>query len=240
MGWEPQQHRKFLLDYYCQRLGWSPATGLLFMYNPKTGDGRITGSAASLLGLEKGLKQKDDTVISQSVAKIIMLHGIVLAFGGIPMLYAGDEIGTLNDYSFLQVEDKKEDSRWVNRPSQDWQVIETLDKNPGPQAEIFKTLKKLISIRKNNPVFADQSPLDLYHTGNDHVLVFERKNIENDGVMVLCNFDENPQVVEPSWIKKLGYFTTGEPLDLVSGNRIETKSGLLELLPYQMLWLKKS
>jgi len=58
LGWNPEMHRKFLLDYYCQRLDWSPATGLLFMYNPKTGDGRITGSAASLLGLEKAIKTK--------------------------------------------------------------------------------------------------------------------------------------------------------------------------------------
>ncbi len=240
MGWNPQQHRKFLLDYYCQRLDWSPATGLIFMYNPKTGDGRITGSAASLLGLEKGLKQKDEALIAQSIAKIILLHGIVLAFGGIPMLYAGDEIGTLNDYSFLKEKAKKEDGRWVNRPKQDWHVIETIDKSPDPQAEIFRTLKKLIYIRKSDPVFADHSLPNLYHTGNHHVLVFERKGKDNEGLIVLCNFDENPQVVEPSWIKKLGYFTKGEPKDLVSGNTIKTKSGLLELLPYQMLWLKKS
>ncbi len=240
MGWEPQQHRKFLLDYYCQRLDWSPATGHIFMYNPKTGDGRITGSAASLLGLEKGLKQKSAPLIEQSVAKIIMLHGIVLAFGGIPMLYAGDEIGTLNDYSFLSDETKKEDGRWLNRPIQDWNVIKTMKDGSSPQAKIFHNLKKLISIRQNNPVFADKSLPLLYHTGNNHVLVFERKSDKGEGIMVLCNFDENPQVVEPSWIKKLGYFTQGEPLDLVSGDTIETNSGLLELLPYQMLWLKKS
>ena len=240
MGWNPQHHRKFLLDYYCQRLDWSPATGLMFMYNPKTGDGRITGSAASLLGLEKGLKQKDEAMITQSVAKIILLHGVVLAYGGIPMLYAGDEIGTLNDYSFLKEKSKKEDNRWVNRPKQDWNIVEAINESDSPQAEIFRTLKKLIFIRKSSPVFADDNLPNLYHTGNDHVFVFERKYGKKEGVIVLCNFDENPQVVEPSWIKKLGYFSKGEPKDMVSGNTIKTNSGLLELLPYQMLWLKKS
>lgn len=86
------------------------------MYNPKTGDGRITGSAASLLGLEKGIEENNSNLINEAINKINMLHGIIMAFTGIPLIYAGDEIATLNDYSFLKDKNKKEDSRWINRP----------------------------------------------------------------------------------------------------------------------------
>jgi amylosucrase len=120
VGWDATLHRKFLLDYYCQKLDWSPAMGQVFMYNPKNGDGRITGSAASLLGLEKGLDQNNEELIKLAVNKILMLHAIILSYGGIPMIYAGDEIGTLNDYSYLKNKDLKEDNRWANRPKQDW------------------------------------------------------------------------------------------------------------------------
>ena len=238
LGWNPGMHRKFLLDYYCQRLDWSPATGLLFMYNPKTGDGRITGSAASLLGLEKALTTKDQGLLEESVKKIIMLHGITLAFGGIPLIYAGDEIGTLNDYSFQNDVSKKGDSRWVNRPMQDWETISKLDNENLPQSKIFQTLQKLIKIRKNNTVFADSNNLELYHTGNDHIFSFERYE-DQQGLLVICNFDENPQVIDSSWIKKLGYFSKGEPLDLVSNEKVSLNSGLLELMPHQMMWLQK-
>ncbi|MCK0161352.1 amylosucrase [Allomuricauda sp. F6463D] len=239
MGWNPEMHRKFLLDYYCQRLDWSPATGMLFMYNPKTGDGRITGSAASLLGLEKAIATKNEGLMEQAVAKIIMMHGIILAFGGIPMIYAGDEIGTLNDYSFKKDVSKKEDNRWVNRPMQNWDVISKLNNEISPESKIFQTLQKLIKTRKEQPVFADTNNLELYHTGNNHILSFERTQ-ENKGLLVICNFDENPQVIDSSWIKKLGYFSKGEPLDLVSGEKIGLSSGLLELIPYQIIWLKKA
>jgi len=238
LGWNPGMHRKFLLDYYCQRLDWSPATGLLFMYNPKTGDGRITGSAASLLGLEKALTTKDQGLLEESLKKIIMLHGITLAFAGIPLIYAGDEIGTLNDYSFQNDVSKKGDSRWVNRPMQDWETISKLDNENLPQSKIFQTLQKLIKIRKNNTVFADSNNLELYHTGNDHIFSFER-NEDQQGLLVICNFDENPQVIDSSWIKKLGYFSKGEPLDLVSNEKVSLNSGLLELMPHQMMWLQK-
>nr|WP_288933620.1 alpha-amylase family glycosyl hydrolase [uncultured Allomuricauda sp.] len=238
LGWNPGMHRKFLLDYYCQRLDWSPATGMLFMYNPKTGDGRITGSAASLLGMEKALATKDESLLEESVKKIILLHGITLAFGGIPLIYAGDEIGTLNNYSFQNDASKKGDSRWVNRPMQDWETISKLDNQNLPQSKIFHTLQKLIGIRKKNTVFADNNNLELYHTGNDHILSFERTHGQ-EGLLVICNFDENPQVIDSSWIKKLGYFSKGEPLDLVSDEKIELNSGLLEIAPYQMMWLQR-
>jgi amylosucrase len=236
LGLNPQMHRKFLLDYYCQRLDWSPATGMLFMYNPKTGDGRITGSAASLLGLERALALKNKTLIEQSVAKINMLHGIILAFGGIPLIYAGDEIGTLNEYSFQENNNKKGDNRWVNRPLQDWKTIAKLEDTTLPQSKIFGTLQKLIRIRKENSVFADHNNVELYHTGNDHILSFER-TCEKQRLLVICNFDENPQVIDSGWIKKLGYFSKGEPLDLVSEEKIKLNSGLVEIGPYQMFWL---
>ncbi len=238
LGWNPEQHRKFLLDYYCQRLDWSPATGLMFMYNPKTGDGRITGSAASLLGLEKGIAQKNPKLIQESIEKIIMLHGIILSFGGIPLIYAGDEIGTLNDYSFKDDLAKKEDSRWVNRPQQNWEVISQLNQKELPQSQIFHTLQRLIAIRKEHSVFEDNNQLELCYTGNDHILVFEKKRAQ-EGLLVICNFDEHPQVVETSWMKRMGYFSQGDPFDLVSNEKIIANSGLLELAPYQMIWLKR-
>ncbi|NVN17226.1 alpha amylase [Muricauda sp. HICW] len=238
LGWNPEMHRKFLLDYYCQRLDWSPATGMLFMYNPKTGDGRITGSAASLLGLEKAIKTNNDDLMEASVRKIVMMHGITLAFGGIPLIYAGDEIGTLNDYSFQNDASKRGDSRWVNRPMQDWKVISRLKEKDSAQSKIFHALQKLIKIRKENSIFADKNNLELYHTGNDHIFSFERTENQK-GLLVICNFDENTRVIDSSWIKKLGYFSKGEPLDLVSEEKVSLNSALLEIMPYQMLWLMK-
>ncbi|MDT0606476.1 alpha-amylase family protein [Croceitalea rosinachiae] len=239
LGWNPQGHRKFLLDYYCQRLDWSPAKGLSFMYNPKTGDGRITGSAASLLGLEKGLQEKNSELIRQAIDKIIMMHGIILSFGGIPLIYAGDEIGTLNDYSFLNNANKKEDSRWVNRPQQDWNVIDALTKKTTPQTEIYHKLKKMIAIRKKNSVFADKSNWEIYHTGNEHIMIFERSSKTKDGLLVIANFDNSPQVIDASWISKLGYLRNQECHDLITYDSIKLTSGFLEVNPYQLLWLQK-
>ena len=239
MGWNPQEHRKFLLNYYCQFLDWSPAKGMLFMYNPKTGDGRITGSAASLLGLEKGLEKNDTNLINEAIDKINMLHAIIIAFAGIPLIYAGDEIATLNDYSFLKEKDKKEDNRWVNRPYHNWDAVSNLKSKKTPESKVFFTLKKLIALRKKHAVFADTNNIEFHNTGNKHILVFERKKEKEDGVLVISNFNDTPEVIDGGFIAKLGYLKNKEFKDLINAKKTKLNSGFLELSPYQILWLKK-
>ncbi|MGB5372129.1 MAG: alpha-amylase family glycosyl hydrolase [Flavobacteriaceae bacterium] len=237
IGWDAKEHRKFLLDYYCQRLPWSPAKGLMFMYNPKTGDGRITGSCASLLGLESALEQKNSAQIALAIDKIIMMYGVILSYGGIPLIYAGDEIGTLNDYSYLKDKDKKEDSRWVNRPHQDWDAIAKLDQGDSHHSKIFFALKKLIALRKQTPVFADTNNLILHSCDNPHVLIYERSTAEKEEVLIVCNFDESPQSVAR---KNMGAFgTAGYPKDLITGIPINFVRDFVKLGPYQMLWIVK-
>ncbi len=240
IGWDADMHRRFLLDYYCQVLDWSPATGYVFMHNPKTGDGRITGSCASLAGLEKALSTKNQNAIQQAIDKIIMLHSIILSYGGIPLIYAGDELGTLNDYSYLNDTHKKEDSRWVNRPGHDWNAVKTLSQKEKYPSVIFHALKWLIGLRKKLGVLADSNNTMLHETNNPHVLIYERTGIKDAGVLVLCNFDEHPQVIDGSILNQLCYLKNGAMQDIVSSKTISLNSGLVQLDPYQFFWLMKA
>ncbi|MBT8307877.1 MAG: alpha-glucosidase C-terminal domain-containing protein [Maribacter sp.] len=235
IGWNPKEHRKFLLDYFCQNIEWSPAKGELFMYNPKTGDGRITGSCASLLGLEKALEQNDKAQISQAIDKIIMMHGIIMSYGGIPFIYAGDEIGTLNDYSYREEADKKEDSRWINRPYHDWETIASLDNGKTPQSKIFFAIQQLIQLRRQNQAFADSNNLVFYDDPNPHVFIYERTSNDSKGVLVICNFDDTPQSVDQ--ISLGSYGETMRSIDLISGKKMTFTNGKLTLRPYQLYWL---
>lgn len=240
MGWTPQPHRRFLLDYYCQGLDWSPSVGQIFMHNPRTGDGRITGSAASLLGLEKALADKDPEAVTVALSKILLLHGLVLAYGGIPMIYAGDELAALNDYSYLKESGKKQDSRWVNRPKHNWKDIDKAFKDKGSiVSEIFTQIKHLIALRKENPCLADRNNLDLLELGNPHIFSFERMGKKTPGILVVANFQDTAQAIDSSFLKTLGYLKKGILLELIQGRKLKLKSGLLELQPYELLWFRQ-
>ena len=114
-------HRQFLNRFYIGEFDGSFANGVPFGYNPRTGDMRISGTAASLAGLEQAKNENDPAKIDDALGRLLLLYSLMLSAGGIPLIYINDEIATLNDYSYLQDPDKQDDSRWVHRPAFDWQ-----------------------------------------------------------------------------------------------------------------------
>lgn len=236
MGWDPQMHKQFILNYYSSRLEWSPSRGLIFMYNPKNGDGRITGSAASLLGLETALELQNKHIIGYALDKIIMMHGIILSYGGIPMIYAGDEIGTLNDYSYENDPKHKNDNRWVNRPLLNWEVVTDLHKNKNPSTIIFNALKKMIAVRKANTVFADSNDVVLHECPNPHIFAFERSDGENS-VWIFSNFDEVTQTMDIGWLLSIGVYTGKNSKNLLTGETFDLVNKELPLKPFQQIWV---
>ena len=100
LGINGYDHRRFLNAFYTGRFPGSFARGLPFQENPRTGDARISGSLASLAGLERAILQGDDAEIELAIRRICLLHAVILSIGGIPLLYLGDEVGLLNDYDY--------------------------------------------------------------------------------------------------------------------------------------------
>lgn len=239
VGYDPKSHRRFLVDYFTGGFDDSPARGQVFGYNEKTGDGRISGALASLAGLETALKSKDPIAIQQSVDLILLLHGLVASFGGIPLLYYGDEIGTYNDYTYLKDESKADDNRWIHRPQIDWIRAEQRHQHGTPEQQIFDGLKKMIAVRKTIPAFADYNNRELLDTDNPHLFVFLRSNPfqPNDKVLVVGNFDNSPQPFTLSDLGNRGFFELGQLQDLYSGESLSTDEDKLVIPPYSFYWL---
>lgn len=238
VGWDPYLHRQYILDYYCRELHNSPAKGMLFMFNPENGDGRITGSLASLAGLEKALEEEDHYKIRLAVNKINLLHSVVLSYGGIPMIYSGDEIGTLNDYSFLEDANKKEDSRWLNRPRMNWEVVSQLEETQSSASKIFHHLKKLIRLRKTLPVFADSNNCTLEATPNGHIFAYTRWSRQHGNILVLCNFNHTIELIDAWWLHQVSFNVSDGVTNLISGNSLELKGAYLVMEPYECMWLR--
>ena len=100
VGINPQDHRSFLNQFYTGAFEGSFAQGVPFQFNPVDGDCRISGTLASLVGIENtsnGNSQNN----AMGIRRALLLHGIILAFKGIPLIYLGDELATLNDFSYL-------------------------------------------------------------------------------------------------------------------------------------------
>ncbi len=96
-------HRQFLNNFYSGAYPGTFARGDLFQCNPATRDARISGTTAALAGLEQALATDDQLALDLAVRRILLLHSIILAYGGIPLIYMGDELGLLNDFSSVAI-----------------------------------------------------------------------------------------------------------------------------------------
>ena len=236
-GYDPVSHRNFLINYFAGNLETSEARGLLFGQNNKTNDARISGTLTSLVGLESALEQENQHKIDISIKHILLLHSMILSFGGIPLLYYGDEIGTLNDYNYYQDLNKANDSRWAHRPRIDWNK-DVLRKTPGTvEYKIFTELKLMIAVRKEIPAFGDFNNRELIDVSNPHLFVFFRTNpINQHRVLVIGNFDANPQYLNLSEVPHLGYGLK----NLYTGGAPTLFNDQLVLPPFQFYWLASS
>ena len=232
MGIQGYDHRQFLNAFYTGRFAGSFARGLPFQENPATGDARISGTCASLAGLEKALKEETEQEVELAIRRILLMHSIILTIGGIPLIYLGDEIGTLNDYSFRNDPVKATDSRWVHRPFIDWEKVELRENTQSVEGRIFNGLKRLIEMRKEYPVFSG-SQMAVIPTGNDHVLGYMRV-FGPQRALVFANFSESQQTLTVNLLRLYGL--SYQFTDLISGKAIPSKD--LDLGPYQFVCLQ--
>ena len=244
VGFDAGMHRTFLQNYYTGKFQGSQATGELFMYNEKTGDARISGSTASLAGLEKALADKDPYQVDLAIKRILLAHALIMSFGGLPVLYGGDEIGQLNDYSYLEHPKKQLDNRWLHRPKMDWKMAEKRNTSGSVQQKIFSSLQRLIELRKKNDDWADTNNLEILSCENQHVLAFcrsrplpSRPELIASSTVTLTNFSSSSQLVEASLLLKAGFVNPADWTDNFSGQPVTINETHIELQPYQFCFI---
>jgi amylosucrase/maltose alpha-D-glucosyltransferase/alpha-amylase len=227
-------HRRFLTAFFTGAFEGGFARGLPFQENPATGDARVSGTCASLAGLEKGLADGDEVEIDYAIRKILLLHGVIYTIGGIPLIYLGDEIGTLNNYSYESDADKIGDTRWLHRSPFDWARAEERRDPTSVPGRIYLGLLRLNQIRQQNLAFT-RAETEIVDTGNDRVFGYFRTHGDHS-VLVLANFADSRQLIEGRRLRMLGLRKT--VVDLVAGTTI-VAARELTMEPYAFMVLTR-
>ena len=95
-------HKKYLNDYFRGYVEGSDARGELYNDDPVLQDARLCGTTASLCGLEAAGFEQNEEKMAQAIQRIEMLNAYLFIQSGIPVIYSGDEIGQVNDYSYKE------------------------------------------------------------------------------------------------------------------------------------------
>jgi amylosucrase len=239
VDYDPSNHRRFLIDYFTGNFEDSAAKGLPFAYNKKTGDARICGSLASLIGLESAMERSNENQTILAIRHILLLHSLILSFGGIPLLYYGDEIGVINDRSYSEDQAKTHDNRWLHRPKINWDKAEHRHQHGTVEHTIFSELAKMIAVRKETAAFADFNNRELLDLDNEHLFAFIRFNHEyaSDRIIVVANLDGKPHKFDLDNLFKRGFCAHGSLIDIVTGRSPTRYQDELILQPFQFYWL---
>ncbi|PPG64258.1 amylosucrase [Rathayibacter sp. AY2B7] len=223
LGIDAAGHRRFLNDFYTDRFDGTFARGVPFQENPRTGDRRVSGTTASLAGVEAG--------DPYGIDRVLLAHSIALSTGGLPLLYLGDEVGQLNDHGYLDDPTTAGDSRWVNRPRRPAERYDEREVPGTAASEVFGGLLHLIAVRKAVPMFAG-TELSVFDPVNDHVLGYQRPG-DGESVLVLANVSDEVQEVAA---ERFGGFAA-EAVDLVTEIAVDLREGF-RLAPLQFVWLR--
>ncbi|MFM6975138.1 MAG: alpha-amylase family glycosyl hydrolase [Agromyces sp.] len=237
VGWNGHLHRMFLADYFTGKHPGSDASGVDFQMDPASGERRTSGTAASLAGIEAALKSKDEIHLRIAIDRYLCAYALVFGFGGIPLLYMGDEIGLLNDRSYLRDPAKAEDSRWIHRPAMPWPAALAAEKQSGRNlekhaaAEIRQGIQRLIAARKRLPALhASVSPTIRLGRGQG-VVIIERHHPA--GLLVqVANLSDQPRTLSVDELNPL----EGSVVDELTGAEYQLSNTLLQ--PYEVRWLR--
>ena len=226
-GTDEVAHKKYLNDYFTGKWPGSDSRGELYNDDPRLGDARLCGTTASLCGVEAAAN--DPFKLEQAVACDLMLHAWMLSQSGIPVIYSGDEIGQLNDYTYHEDAEKWDDSRYVHRGDFQWDMAGLRKDEAAYQGKLFQGLRRLEKLRALEPCFDADADVRVEDSGNPHVLALCRRK---EGRELVCLFNFSREFAHAG-VSREGSYT--ELMYGVSHDQIRD----VELYPCGFAWLLK-
>ena len=228
-GMGERSHKQYLNDYFQGSAGDSNSRGELYNADPVTGDARFCGTTASMCGVEKAGFEQNDQAMEKAIRLDVMLHAYMFMQSGIPVLYSGDEIGQVNDYTYKENPNKAADSRYIHRGAMNWNLAGNISDPDTVEGKIFHFLDQLEKIRKKEKVFVSNADTWTIETWDPSVLCIGRY-FEGEKIIGLFNFSEFDKT---AWINE----TDGDYVDLISGR--ERKPIGVDIPAYGFYYLKK-
>lgn len=226
-GMEEPSHKRYLNDYFTGKIADSISRGELYNDDPVTQDARFCGTTASMCGIEAAGFEGNAEKMQTAIQEDLMLHAYMLTQSGIPMLYSGDELGRVNDYSYKEDAEKVSDSRYLHRGIFQWILADKRKDLSTVQGQLFQMLNRLEQIRRQENVFSQEAEVYTYDVHNDSILGILRE-YKGERFIALFNFSENEQT---AWMQEEGIFR-----NLVNGEIVEVKDPVLK--GYEFVWMK--
>ena len=227
-GMEEVSHKRFLNDFYTGRYEGSVSRGELYNDDPITQDARFCGTTASMCGVESAGFEGNEEKMKAALQLDFMLHAYMLTQSGIPMLYSGDEIAQVNDYTYKENPLKQEDSRYIHRGAFHWELAKNRNDTSTVEGKIFQGLDKLEKLRKKETVFDSSASVYTYDVHDNGILCIMREHA-GEKFFGIFNFSTSDRI---AWMQEDGIYE-----NLISRETMELKDVLIPA--HGFIWAKR-
>jgi amylosucrase len=225
-------HRSFLASFYRGDFPGSYAEGAPFSSNHEIGDERTSGTAAALSGITSA-RRSDTSSLDHAVRRLLVAYGVMIGFGGIPLIYMGDELALGNDTSYLDDPTLADDSRWMNRPWMPWDVAALRDVAGTVECRVFSAMRHFVEVRRNTPAMTGGGETWIHELPDTAALGWARMHPEHGRFYGVANFADRVTGVPRA---ALGWAGIDEPREVLHSGDVTLSPEHLLLAPYGIAW----
>lgn len=198
------------------------------------------GMTASLCGISAAT---DAAELELGIRRMLLLYGLACSFGGMPLIYMGDELAQENDHSYLSDPQRMNDSRWLQRPFLDQAALQLRHVPGSVPGRVFGALCHMLKTRRQLPELAANATRTALDSGSPCVVAFARGDFfaeqsGNDGLLFLGNFSDQEIPVDLAWITGSGITGSGAAQSWINMLDMRRHSNQLILPPWSQSWLK--
>ncbi|MDQ3592427.1 MAG: hypothetical protein M3386_05945, partial [Actinomycetota bacterium] len=194
-GGHGQGHRDFLSAFYRGDFPLSFAEGEPFGVNLETGDERTCGGTAALCGISQALRSGDDGALDMGIRRLLALYGIAFGWGGVPMLYMGDEVAHADDFTYRHDPERVHDSRWRQRPLLDDDAVARRHDPGSVEGRVWHGIRLLVAARTSCPALHAGGSVRPLWVGDEAVLGWLREHPRHGRLLGLANVTAQPRTL---------------------------------------------
>ena len=203
--------------------------GLVSWRTGENGDRKPYEINISLFDALQGTKDGAD---QYGLQRFICAHAIMLSLEGIPGIYIHSLLGTRNDY---QRAENSGHNRAINRHQWNYDSLKSeLEDSTSHHYQVYNNLKSLLKIRCSQPAFHPNATQFTLHLGSQ-LFGFWRQSMDREqSIFCVSNVSNQTQPLD---LSDLNLIDTENWYDLISGEQYSEDNHVVNLAPYQTVWI---
>lgn len=227
------QQRLSAVSRFYAGLDNSFASGASFQASDPSAVHGSVGMASALCGLQKARSEEEQQA---ALKRMLLLYGLTLSFGGMPLIYMGDEFAQGNDDHYTDEPAHRLDSRWLHRPLWDTALASQSVNENSCSGQFLKSLKSLLHLRRRLPQLAARKHRQLLQYDDPSVLLMLRES-DSQYVLFAGNFSGTEKILSLAHLQKLLPALNISHSSLWKNNVCQPADDTLRIGPWEQIWL---